>query len=165
MTNHEYYTMFDAMIEDLQEGGADGVTKTISTLMNAEGEQRYVAEKSEGETGWLFPVGDEIGELGYPEMFNDMLDAIDSGGTPMETFYDGYVVNAVMDAAYRSISSKLWEPVIIEDWRGSETSESGAEMTDYDADHFLVKEEILPDGRTKLILKQKAGGKIIQRIE
>jgi len=139
--------------------------RTGFELFTAEGEQRYVAEKSEGETGWLFPVGDEIGELGYPEMFNDMLDAIDSGGTPMETFYDGYVVNAVMDAAYRSISSKLWEPVIIEDWRGSETSESGAEMTDYDADHFLVKEEILPDGRTKLILKQKAGGKIIQRIE
>lgn len=70
-----------------------------------------MAEKSDGETGRLFPVGDEIDELGYPEMFNDMLDAIDSGGTPMETFYDGYVVNAVMDAAYRSISSKLWEPV------------------------------------------------------
>lgn len=34
MTNSEYYTMFDAMIEDLQGGGAESVTKTISALMN-----------------------------------------------------------------------------------------------------------------------------------
>ena len=34
MNNHEYDTMFDAMIEDLQGGGAESVTKTISTLMN-----------------------------------------------------------------------------------------------------------------------------------
>lgn len=34
MTNEDYYTMIDAMIEDLQGGGAESVTKTISTLMN-----------------------------------------------------------------------------------------------------------------------------------
>jgi hypothetical protein len=123
-----------------------------------------VAEKAEGETGWLFPVGDEVGALGYVEMFNDMLNAIDSGSKPREDFYDGYVVNAIMDAAYRSIESRVWEPVIIDDWRGSDDADAGVEMSDYDADHFLVKKEKMPDGRTKLILKEKAGGKIVQKV-
>jgi predicted dehydrogenase len=128
------------------------------------GEQGYVAEKAEGETGWLFPVGDEVGALGYVEMFNDMLNSIDNNTPPMETFYDGYVVNAIMDAAYRSIESKQWEPVILEAWRGSDEADTGVQLSAYDEHHFLVKEEKMPDGRTKLILKQKASGKIIQKV-
>ncbi len=62
----------------------------------------YVAEKAESASGWLFPVGDEIAELGYVDMFTDMFDAMDEGRAPMETFYDGYVVNAIIDACYRS---------------------------------------------------------------
>ena len=31
-------------------------------------------------------------------------------------------------------------------------------------DHFLVKEEIMPDGRTKQILKEKEGGRIVERV-
>ena len=76
----------------------------------------YVAEKAETESGWLFPVGDEVGELGYVDMFTDMFDAIDQGREPVETFYDGYVVNAVMDACFRSAASRQWEPVEL-DWR------------------------------------------------
>lgn len=34
MTNREYYSMFDEMIEDLQGGGTETLTRTISTLMN-----------------------------------------------------------------------------------------------------------------------------------
>ena len=34
MTNQDYYTMFDQMIEDIQGGGKDSITKTISTIMN-----------------------------------------------------------------------------------------------------------------------------------
>ena len=45
----------------------------------AEGEKGYVAEKAESETGWLFPVGDEAGALGYVESFRDMLDRLDNG--------------------------------------------------------------------------------------
>ncbi len=138
--------------------------RTGYEFFTAVGEQGYVAEKAEGETGWLFPVGDEVGALGYVEMFNDMMNAIDNGSKPMEDFYDGYVVNAIMDAAYRSIESKTWEPVEIEDWRGSDEAGAGVEMSEYDADHFLVKKEKMPDGRTKLILKEKVGGKIVQKV-
>ena len=45
----------------------------------------YVAEKAESASGWLFPVGDEIAELGYVDMFTDMFDAMDEGRAPMET--------------------------------------------------------------------------------
>ena len=63
---------------------------------------RYVAEKIESTEGWIFAVGDEVSEFGYANMFTDMFDAMDQGREPRETFYDGYIVNAVMDAAYHS---------------------------------------------------------------
>jgi len=138
--------------------------RTGFEMFTSVGEKGYVAEKAEGETGWLFPVGDEVGALGYRDMFKDMFDAIDEGRRPMEDFYDGYVVNAIMDAAYRSIQSKKWEPVILEDWRGSGNVNVGIELTEYDADHYLIKEEKMPDGKTKLILKEKESGKIVQKI-
>ncbi len=94
--------------------------RTGIEMFSAAGPQGYVAEKLEGERGWLFPVGDEVGALGYREMMADMLNALDDGRQPVETFYDGYVVNCIMDAAYRSVRSKKWEPIEIEDWRGSE---------------------------------------------
>ncbi len=138
--------------------------RTGFDMFTAVGEGGYVAEKAEGETGWLFPVGDEVAALGYVPMFRDMFDAMDEGREPVETFYDGYVVNAIMDAAYRSIESKRWEPVALEDWRGAEGTESGVALRDYDDAHFLIKEEVMPDGSLKLILKEKAGGKVIQKI-
>ncbi len=123
----------------------------------------YVAEKAEGETGWLFPVGDEVNELGYAHMFTDMLDALDAGRTPAETFYDGYVVNAIMDACYRSAQTRGWAPVQLDVWRGAETVEPVAQRVEYDALHWLIKQETMPDGKVKLILKEKASGKIVQR--
>ena len=138
--------------------------RTGFELFTAEGETDYVAEKAESETGRLFPVGDEIGSLGYITMFDDMLDSIDHGKQPMESFYDGYVVNAIMDAAYRSADSKKWEPVILDDWRGSDDAETAVQMAEYDEDHFLIKQEKMPDGKTKYILKQKFSGEIVQKV-
>jgi predicted dehydrogenase len=124
----------------------------------------YVAEKAESNTGWLFPVGDELNELGYNHMFNDMFSAIEKGTVPKETFYDGYVVNAVLDAAYRSAKSKLWEPVQLEVWRGRVGVSKDSHLVEFDADHYLVKEEMTHYGAKKLILKNKKDGKIIERI-
>jgi predicted dehydrogenase len=138
--------------------------RTGYEMFTAVGEGGYVAEKAEGQTGWLFPVGDEVAALGYTEMFTDMLNALDKGTKPMEDFYDGYVVNAIMDAAYRSIESKRWEPVLLEVWRGAEDADAGVKLAEYDAQHFLIKEEKMPDGRTKVILKEKAGGRIVQKV-
>lgn len=124
----------------------------------------YVAEKAESNTGWLFPVGDELNELGYNHMFMDMFNALESGKAPKETFYDGYVVNAVLDAAYRSAKSKLWEPVQLEVWRGKEGVGKDSHLQEYDADHYFVKEEVTHYGAKKLILKNKQSGKFIEKV-
>lgn len=123
----------------------------------------YVAEKAESNSGWLFPVGDEVHELGYNHMFTDMFDAIENRRQPAETFYDGYIVNAIIDAAYKSAKTKQWEPVIIEDWRGSNDVAVKKELTSYDDNYYLIKEEILPSGEKKTIVKHKQTGSIEKR--
>ncbi|MBX2963923.1 MAG: Gfo/Idh/MocA family oxidoreductase [Cyclobacteriaceae bacterium] len=124
----------------------------------------YVAEKAESNTGWLFPVGDELNELGYNHMFTDMLNAFEQRSQPKETFYDGYIVNAILDAAYRSAKSKLWEPVKLDVWRGKTGVTKDSHLQEYDAEHYLVKEEVTHYGAKKLILKSKVTGKISERV-
>jgi predicted dehydrogenase len=169
----------------------DHFLRTGFEMFTAAGEGGYVAEKAESRTGWLFPVGDEVHELGYIHMFADMLDALDAGRLPMETFYDGYVVNAIIDACYRSMRSGRWEPVGLEVWRGNaELPEAAGKRLKGQASQgrkavakegakghqggrpagkaeklVLLKKEKMPDGRTKVILKDKATGRIVQRIE
>ena len=129
----------------------DHFLRTGFELYTSGGAEGYVAEKSESASGWLFPVGDELAELGYVDMFADMFDAIDEGREPRETFYDGYVVNAVVDACYRSARSQRWEAVEVE-WRGGGTPRVSRDAPTFEG-HLVIKEELLPDGRRKLILK------------
>ncbi len=130
--------------------------------MFSSGEGGYVAEKAETESGWLFPVGDEVAELGYVDMFTDMFDAIDQGREPVETLYDGYVVNAVMDACYRSAAERRWTDVEL-DWRGGETPRIAKRARTEDG-LTVIKEEHLPDGRRKLILKDPGTGEFVDRV-
>src|SRR5665213_1019406 len=123
----------------------------------------YIAEKAESNSGWLFPVGDELNELGYNHMFTDMFEAIDNKRQPLENFYDGYVVNAILDAAFVSAKSKKWEPIQIDDWRGVAEEKKVKELTSYDEDYYLIKEEILPGGEKKFIIKNKKTGSIEKR--
>jgi predicted dehydrogenase len=124
----------------------------------------YIAEKAESNTGWLFPVGDEINDLGYNHMFTDMFNALENGRSPKETFYDGYVVNAILDAAYKSAKTKLWEPVMLDVWRGKTGVTRHSHLQEYDAEHYLVKEEMTHYGTKKLILKNKKTNKIVEKI-
>jgi len=137
--------------------------RTGMEMFTAGGQGGYVAEKAESETGWLFPVGDEAVALGYVDMFADVLTALENEQTPMEDFYDGYVVNAIIDAAYRSSTSKQWETVILPVWRGQENAPRVGAVREYDSEHLLIKEEKLPDGTTRLILRNKLTGQISQR--
>jgi predicted dehydrogenase len=139
--------------------------RTGFEVFSSGGPGGYVAEKAESETGWMFPVGDEAAALGYEAMFTDMLDALEAGRPPVETFYDGYVVNAIMDAAYRSIETKRWEPVELEVWRGAEGGEDMAAAAAFDERYDLIKRERMPDGGVKLILKDRSSGEVVQRIE
>ena len=139
--------------------------RTGFEMFSSGGPGGYVAEKAESETGWMFPVGDEAAALGYEEMFKDMLDALEAGRAPEETFYDGYVVNAIMDAAYLSMETKKWEPVVLDVWRGSEETGERAGAARHDDQYDLIKRERLPDGKVKLILKDRQSGEVVQKIE
>jgi predicted dehydrogenase len=139
--------------------------RTGFEMFTAGGKKGYVAEKAETEKGWLFPVGDEIVELGYTDMLTDMFNAFENKTDPKETFYDGYIVNEIMDACYRSAKSKKWEPVRLKTWRGRQKTERINAIRDFDKDNILVKEETMPDGTVKLILKNKKTGKISQRVK
>jgi predicted dehydrogenase len=205
----------------------DHFLRTGFEMFTAAGEGGYVAEKAEGQKGWLFPVGDEAHELGYVHMFQDMLDAREAGRAPLETFYDGYVVNAIIDACYKSMRSGRWEPVELDLWPGpqgkpgktaqryftaakkkkvsgasaavpnkagkgagpekkagrrarkalpkapgrAQEAKTGAGKGKTTAGAagkagvVVIKTEHLPDGRTKTILKDKATGRIIEKIE
>ena len=137
--------------------------RTGFELFTNVGQGGYVAEKAEGDTGWLFPVGDEVGSLGYVAMFMDMFNSMDAGKAPMETFYDGYIVNSIIDASYKAAKSKKWEPVEIQKWRGSgSASPAETAFKDFDDEHYLIKEERMPNGILKIILKNKQSGEISQ---
>jgi predicted dehydrogenase len=71
----------------------------------------YVVEKADAETGWLFPVPDEVRVHGHDLMMANVIEAYRDGTAPAETFRDGFAVNAVLDAAYRSLRSGRWERV------------------------------------------------------
>ena len=137
--------------------------RTGYEMFTSVGQGGYVAEKAEGDIGWLFPVGDEAAELGYTDMFNEMFNCLDNNTTPMETFYDGYVVNAMIDACYKSAKSKQWEPIQLEVWRGEESVEHIRSITEVDG-KVLLKTEVMPDGKTKQILKDPETGRIIEQI-
>jgi hypothetical protein len=122
----------------------------------------YVAEKSESSTGWLFPVGDEVAELGYVDMFTDMFNSMESKKDPMETFYDGYVVNAIMDACFKSAESHAWVPVDL-DWRGGKTERIQNKPSMFEG-QVIIKQETLPDGRVKLILKDPKTNEFSDRV-
>ena len=139
--------------------------RTGMEMFSAEGETDYVSEKSESSKGWLFPVGDEASALGYIDMFDNVLGALENGTAPTETFYDGYVVNAIIDAAYRSIDSKKWEPIELSVWRGRDNVASISVRREFDDQHYLVKRERMSDGSTKVILRNKTTGEISQQIE
>ncbi len=139
--------------------------RTGFEMFTATGQNGYVAEKAEGDKGWLFPVGDEEASLGYPTMFDDMFAAYDAKIAPMETFYDGYVVNAIMDAAYASMQTKRWEAVQLTDWRGASDVPHVSVRRDYDADFHIIKEELMADGSTKVILRHKLTRALEQRVQ
>jgi predicted dehydrogenase len=136
--------------------------RTGFEMYSAGGGGGYVAEKLEADRGWLFPVGDEVHELGYVHMFSDMFDAMDAGRAPTEDFHDGYVVNALLDACYRSARTKQWEPVRLDVWRADAPAPRvRAEALEVDG-RVLIKAERMPDGTLKRILRDRATGEITE---
>ena len=124
----------------------------------------YVAEKVEVDSGWLFPVGDEVHELGYVNMFTDMFDAMDAGRAPTESFYDGYVVNAMLDACYRSARTRRWETVELDLWHAGAPTPHVSRDAVRLGDQIVIKEETMPDGSVKRILRSTETGRITETV-
>ena len=89
--------------------------------------------------------------------------AIEEGRAPRETFYDGYVVNASWTPPIGRRRSRAWEPVELFDWRGGTTPRIATTPETFEG-QVVIKREVLPDGRTKLILKDPASGDFTDRI-
>ena len=121
----------------------------------------YVAEKAETASGWLFPVGDEVAELGYVDMFTDMFDAIDEGRRA-----DGDLLRRLR----RQRDHRRLLPLGRVAGSGSRcSSRTGAAPAspriararrEHDG-KTVIKEEKMPDGRSKLILKDEATGEFV----
>jgi predicted dehydrogenase len=75
----------------------------------------YLGEKADAETGWVFPIPDEVRVHGHDAMMADVVQSFRAGTRPRETFEDGYIVNCILDAAYRSMRSGRWEPVDVDE--------------------------------------------------
>jgi predicted dehydrogenase len=73
----------------------------------------YIGEKADADTGWVFPVPDETHVHGHDAMMQHVIEAFRAGTPPRETFEDGVIVNAILDAAYRSMKSGRLEPATI----------------------------------------------------
>ena len=98
---------------ELAATGGRIISDLASTALRAfvEHPGGYLAEKTDADTGWVFPVPNETYVHGHDEMMGHMVRAFAAGHEPRETFRDGAIVNAVLDAAYRSMRSGSWEPV------------------------------------------------------
>jgi len=75
-------------------------------------------------------------------------------------------VNTIIDACYRSASTKRWEPIDIKHWASTGAEAQAAAGARVGAERYdVIKEERMPDGKAKVILKDRETGEIIERIE
>lgn len=75
------------------------------------GSAGYVVEKGTVDRGWVAPVPQEAWSYGYHAELDHFVHALLAGEQPLQTFRDGVIDNAAVDAAYRSMQSGGWEPI------------------------------------------------------
>ena len=138
--------------------------RTGYEMFTAGGGGGYVAEKAETAAGWLFPVGDEVAELGYVDMFTDMFNALDGGRTPQRDA----VRRLRRQRGHGRVLPVGEEPglgagraVRVARRRRRRGSRSRPRRS---RASVVIKREVLPDGREKLILKDPATGDFTDRV-
>ena len=90
------------------------VTDTSSTPVWGfiENPAGYLVEKADSETGWVYPVPEEARAYGFSQEMRHFVSCFERGIVPDETFADGHIVNVILDACYRSMSTGTWETVV-----------------------------------------------------
>jgi len=90
-----------------------GTDETGSTGVRAftQNPAGYVVEKAGSSDGWMNPVPDEVWAYGFQDQLDHFVDCFRRHVPPRQTFADGVVDNSVIDAGYRAMSSRVWEPV------------------------------------------------------
>ncbi|MHA1792169.1 MAG: Gfo/Idh/MocA family protein [Promethearchaeota archaeon] len=93
--------------------GSSGVlfmdnTRETGMKVFTTGSAGYTVEKAETDKGWMFPVPNEEYVYGYYNELKHFLDSIANDQMPIETFKDGLIVNAIIDAGYKSVKEKRW---------------------------------------------------------
>jgi predicted dehydrogenase len=103
----------DLRTEIYGSGGAAFIDNTRETGVKifSTGGVNYSVEKAESQQGWLYPVPNEFMAYGYYHELKYFMECFQAGTLPSENFADGVVVNAILDAAYKSVADKQWVPV------------------------------------------------------
>lgn len=68
----------------------------------------YVIEKADLDYGWTRPLPEEAFTYGYQAEMRHFVECVRQGRMPRETYEDGYVVNCILDAGYKSMKSRKW---------------------------------------------------------
>jgi predicted dehydrogenase len=68
----------------------------------------YVIEKADLDTGWTKPLPEEAFTYGYHGEMRHFVECVREEKMPRETYEDGYIVNLILDAGYKSMRSKKW---------------------------------------------------------
>jgi predicted dehydrogenase len=68
----------------------------------------YVVEKADIDVGWTKPLPEEAFTYGYQAEMKHFVECVRDGRRPRETYEDGYIVNSILDAGYRSMKLRKW---------------------------------------------------------
>lgn len=71
----------------------------------------YVVEKADIDFGWTKPLPEEAFTYGYQGEMKHFVECVRDGRQPRETYQDGYAVNCILDAGYRSMRERAWVAV------------------------------------------------------
>lgn len=71
----------------------------------------YVVEKADIDVGWTKPLPEEAFTFGYQGEMKHFVECVRQRRQPRESYEDGYVVNCILDAGYRSMREHAWTAV------------------------------------------------------
>jgi predicted dehydrogenase len=93
--------------------GSDGsiftdVTRSTPIVSFTARPAGYVVEKADLGFGWTRPLPEEAFAYGYQAEMRHFVECVRDGQTPRETYEDGWIVNTILDAGYRSMRLGKW---------------------------------------------------------